>query len=1033
MRNFITWFIHNPVAANLLMAFCIGAGLLMLKHEIIIEFFPDLESDTIRVSTVINGYTAREIEDSVTVRIEEEIREFEGVGDVLSTSRENVSLVDVSVLSGADSSEMLDKIRYAVNGLSLPAEREQLLVEKLARKRAIADLSIYGDYSERELRQMAERIRDELIELMPGRLSVERSGFRNPELYAEIDQNKLIAYGLTLEEVGRAVRGLSINMSTGTLRGKRQELIVSSKSRIRDASALGDVVVKSSADGAEIRLADIAKRIVDGYSEDAYLVRYNQHPAMMLQLYRIGDSSVLQLVDNVRRYIADKATVWLPKGASIAIVDDNSKVVRSRIDLLLRNAWQGGLIVLTLLVLFLRPSIAFWVALGMTVSICGGLFVMGLLNISLNMISLFAFIMVLGMVVDDATVIAENVHAHNRRRRDSFTAALEGTVEVAIPVTFGMLTTVAAFSGLFMIAGRMGQLMQYIPAVVVPVLLFSFLESKFILPSHLRNVRVSSNELGMTNWQDKIANGLLRFVQEVYRPALRRVLEWRFLFLALAISFLLLSLASLPLGYLKFVFFPSIERDAISIRVEMAAGTPFEKTRAVANDILRHARQLQQHYSDPQSGRSAIVHTTAVVGSANGDSHRARIVIEVEPPEERVVDVRVRTLVNELRQRIGSPPGSESISFHAEIGLRGLPLVYNINSADANTSRQVIEHLQTFLNELDAVYDIESDLSKVKEELVLKPRPGMESSGLSLEQILRQLRYNFHGFEVERFQRGSDEVRVMLRLPKETRNRLQDLHDTQIRTVDGRWWSLRDLVYMQREYVPLSIEREDFKPKLSISANYDKVSGDIEAAKGHIDVFLGDLAKRIPGFSYQKSGEGREQEKTQKSIPLIFAFIMSAIYILVAIPLKSYVKPLLVMSVLPFAISGSLFGHILLGRSLTMPGVLGVLATLGVAVNASLLLVDFINRASANGQPLEEAIVEAGCNRFRAIFLTTFTTIGGLTPLMFEKSIQAQFLIPVAISMVFGILVSALFTLFLVPVLYYTASDVKRRLRGFLA
>jgi len=1033
MYKAIKWFIENPVTANLIAIIIIAGGLILFKNRVVVELFPDVSASTVIVSTAVNGATPDEVETGVTIVVEDAIREIEGIDDVYSTSRENNSRVAIDISIGQDANLLLDIIRNKVNAINqFPDNAEKPVVELQTRLRGVGDIAISdisGNFSERELRDMAERIRNELKNILQSQVQIETKGFRRPEINISIKQDTLIAHNLTFDQITQAINNHSIDLSTGTIKSSQQELIMSSKARIRNVADLENVVIKRSDNGSPLYLRDISEDISDSYADDSYQITYQGRPSLTLEIFRIANGNVIQVMRRVHQYVDNEVSSWLPDGAEVSIIDDDSKVVQSRIDLLISNAIQGGLFIVFLLVLFLRPVIAMWVLFGMVVSVSGGFLMMGLLGTTLNMITLFAFIMVLGIVVDDATVIAENIYSHVLRGDGNKYSILEGTYEVAIPVTFGMLTTVAAFSGIFFVEGRVGQVMSQLPLIVVPVLFFSFFESKFILPTHLRHLNINQSNTTFVGkfltWQANFSNGFIKLIEKYYRPLIKTIIKWRYAFLVVFLGSVILIFATLPLGYLRFIFFPNIERDTIVTTINMEVGTPFAQTQKFVEQIVDIASEIREDLKYPGSNESPIKHIVSTAGNASGDSHVARVVIELEAPEIRRVKLNVRDLVKQIRRKIVEPPSLANIGFRAVIGLRGSPISYYLSHENRNIARQALVELQNFLQNQPFVYDVKSDLSLVKEELILQPKPELESSGITLREVVRQIRGYFYGVEIDRFYRQRDEVSIIIRLPEHARKNLEDVSALQVRTASGSWLRLSDIVSFQRYSATNVNRRNKFLSVLSIESNYDKEQGNLQTSNQTIESYIQTLVNKYPGLDFQRGGETVEQKKTLSSMPVIIFFVLALLYFLIAIPTRSYIYPFIVIATLPFAISGALFGHIILSQPLTMPSTLGMLAMLGVAVNSAIILVVFINRECARGVDINIAITESGINRFRAVFLTSATTMAGLMPLMLEKSIQAQFLIPVAISMVFGVGASAMATLIVVPLLYKIIDDLK--------
>ncbi|MCV6589067.1 MAG: efflux RND transporter permease subunit [Marinobacterium sp.] len=1025
----IAWFARNHVAANLLMLCILAAGLLSLQFRIPLEVFPDFASDVIRVQMTLRGATPEDAEQGLAIRVEQAVSDLEGIEEIRSRSVEGSSVVTIDVETGYDPREMLADIKARVDAIgTFPAEADRPVVELAERKHEVITVALSGPLSEKELRQYGERVRDDLLRLRDI-TQVELDGVRNYELAIEVEQDRLRETGLTLNEIANRVGASSLDLSAGNIRTDGGDILIRSKGQAYQRDEFENTVIKTSADGSIVRLKDIAT-VTDGFEESALRTRFNGQPAVMVEVYRVGTQSAIQVANAVKDYIADQQS-HLPGGLELTYWDDDSRIVKSRIQTLTTNALQGGALVLLLLTLFLRPSIAFWVFLGVPISFMGAFLVMPLVGATLNIVTLFGFILVLGIVVDDAIVTGENVYRHMQHSENGLQAAINGTKEVTVPVTFGVLTTVAAFTPIAMMEGGRGSFFAQIPIVVIPVLLFSLIESKLVLPAHLKHVRLRHEKKPgrFSRIQQGFADGFERAILRYYQPLLKLALNYRYTTLALFVGVFVLIIAMLMSGWTKFIFFPRVQSDTARVTLSMPAGTPFEVTDSYVARIVEAASTIEQRYRDPETGKSVVRNIFATTGAETG-----RIRMELQSSEERDESLSTRRLVGEWRKLIGELPGSESLYFRAEIGRSSDPVDIQLSSGSVADLDAMIPQVRAQLESYPALFDIADNLSNGKEELQLELTPQAHLLGLSRSDIIRQVRQNFFGIEVQRVQRGRDDVRVMVRLPLTERQSIASLKNVLINTASGQV-PLADVARLVPGQSADTIYRVDQYRTLSVTADMDKQNVNATILNRELDIFMAALVAQYPGASYSLKGEAEEQRDSFGSLALGLGFVLFVIYALLAIPLRSWLQPFIVMSVIPFGIIGAILGHGLMGMDLTIMSLLGLMALVGVVVNDSLVLVDFVNRSrviepGANRfQATLNAVLTAGSARFRPVMLTSMTTFIGLMPLLFEKAIQAQFLIPMAVSLGFGILFATLITLLLVPVNYLILEDLHRVMR----
>jgi len=1025
----IAWFAKNDVAANILFFVIIISGIYVATTQIPIDLFPEVEQRNVRVSMVLPGASPQETEEGITIKIEEAIQAIEGIRQITSQSREGSASVTVQVEEGYDVREVLDEVKIRVDGVNnFPVEAESLLVQVPQWRRDAIGVVLFGDYDNMTLRRVAENVRDELAGL-PEITQVEVDNVLPFEISIEIAEWALRQYDISLEQVAGILRQNSTDVSAGNLKTKGGDIFIRSRGQAYRASDFETIPVITTQDGTMITLGDIAT-IRDEFEETPLRTRFNGVPAIEIEVYRSGDESIIDVTTAVRNYI-DKKQLDMPDGLTIDFWRDRSEPIKARLETLTKSAWQGLLLVIIMLALFLRPSVAFWVCLGIPMSFMGAFLFMPLFDVSLNLMSLFAFILVLGIVVDDAIVTGENVYSHLQKGEDPLNAAIKGTQEVAVPVTFGILTTAAAFLPLAFQTGR-GSWYAAIPLVVIPVLLFSLIESKFILPAHLKHVkmRTEKNTSRLSKLQQKIANSLEAMIEKVYQPILAQAMRWRYAAWTAMFASLILIIGTIAAGHTKFVFFPRVQSEVATATLVMPAGTAFESTDRIISAMTMHAKDLQEEYRDAETGESVIRNVYSISGGRN--STTGRVQMDMIPPESRTVDVTTREVVNQWRKKVGQVAGAEQLNYRAEIGgWGGSPISIELKGRNTEALNTLGEGLKKQLEQYPAVSDIEDSLSDGKEELQLELKPEARLLGLSLNQVARQVRQAVFGFEVQRVQRGREEVRVMVRYPLEARQSIETLEQMMIRIGPNQEVPLWQVANVFPGLSPDSILRVDRQRTISVNADFDKEAGDLSLVLGEVNEWLSEQINAYPGTTFEMAGEARDQAESTNSLTVGAIGLTILIYILLAIPFKSYSQPIIVMSVIPFGLVGAVIGHWIMGMDLTLLSFMGMLALSGVVVNDSLVLVDYINQKRNEGVSLKEAVYTAGGRRFRPVLLTSLTTFAGLVPLLFETSTQAQFLIPMAVSLGFGILFATLITLFIVPIIYLILEDFKGYMRRY--
>jgi len=1068
VKRVIAWFAENHVAANLLMVLLVAGGIAVLP-AINQKSFPDIEVDVISIGVPFLGATPEEVEEGVCIRIEEEIQGIAGIEKITSSAAEGNCGVSAELISGYPVDRALSEIKNAVDSITtFPEDTEKPIVSHFEIRRNALQIALSGDVSERSLKTFGERVRDE-ISALPGVTQVELAGARPYEISIEVPEASLRRHGITFTDVVRAVERGSLDRPGGAIKTASGEVLLRTKGQAYVGEEFEDLVVLTREDGTRLLLGDVA-HVVDGFDEEELFARFNGEPAVLVTVYRVGDQRVLDLVEAVKGYVGE-ARARLPEGLSLTVWRDGSQALRDRLDILIRNGRAGFILVFVLLALFLRLRLAFWVSIGVPIAFVGSLLLFPPLGISIDVISLFAFILVLGILVDDAVVVGENVHRHQEQGEDPLRSAIRGAQEVAIPVIFGVLTTVAAFMPMILSPGPFGQIFGAIGLVVIACLFLSLVESQLILPAHLGHMRIGGERgsaSGAANgegaglsarwkrFQKGLATSLERFARGVYRPALDAVLAWRHAALAAGVVLLLLSVAFVATGRMKFTFFPNVESDYVSARLTMPLGTPVEKTAWAVRQLESAAQALQAELREEHGlvdGEPVVKHILAAVGSqpsrsggpptlralAGGDSHLGEVSLELLGGDAR--PIRAEDVKDRWRAMVPPIPDQEELAFASDLFGVGDPIDLQLASSDVDRLQEAAEKLKTKLAEYPGVFDITDNFREGKQEIKLSLLPSAEPLGLTLDDLSRQVRQAFYGEEAQRIQRGRDDVRVMVRYPREQRRSLEDLENLRIRTAGGGEVPFYAVARAELGRGYATIKRADRQRVINVTADVDPARGNANEVMADLRRdFLADLLASYPGLSFDLEGEQREQQKSLSALRRNYGFALVLIYALLAIPLRSYGQPLIIMAVIPFGLVGAIAGHMLMGhprlfdvaavRSLSMMSVFGVVALSGVVVNASLVLVHYVNLMRAEGRMVVDAVGEAGVARFRPIVLTAITTFAGLTPLLAERSLSAQFLIPMAVSLAFGVVFAALISLFLVPASYLILEDLKGLFTG---
>ena len=1031
----IAWFARNGVAANLLMGIILISGFFSIRG-LKMELFPDFDLDLVTISVPYPGAAPLEVEDGICKQIEEKIWDLDGIKEMTSFARENVGVVSVQVQRGKDAKLLADEIKVRVDSiLNFPEEAERPMVEVATQKRQVLAVAIHGKADTKSLRKLADKTLDELTNL-PGITQVEISGIRKPEIGIEVSESALREYGMSFDQLATTLKRNSVDIPGGVARTSSGETLLRSTGKARTGSEFDQLEVMTAANGSNLSLNDLAE-VKDGFEDKVLYTEFSDQPAVTLRVFRVGKQSPLDISRKVSAYV-ETVKPELPDGLSMTVWKDSSFYLQGRLEMMVRNALQGLVLVFLVLSLFLRPSLAIWVAIGLPISFMGAFAMMGVVGASINLVSLFAFIVVLGILVDDAIVVGESVYTLGSRGENSLQASIKGTHLVAMPVTFAILTSMVAFVPMLFLPGWLGKLMKDIPLVVIPALFFSLIESKFILPYHLSLCRF--NQLPK-NWlsklQNKISLGLERFIEVLYQPFLKKCLEWRYLTLASFVGLLFVTFGLIIGGHVPSIRgVPPVPSDYISVKLSMQDGVPAQTTEKAILEVER-ARIEVVDYLLERNEPNPFRHVMKTMGAqpfSGGPKSSSNIVtgsnmgevsVELIKSEERT---RSAPQISALwRERIGPLPGVKEMYF-GDVAAGGSRTAIDVEISGHDLEKMSIaaERLKSKLGTYNGLFDISDTYSGGKREMKIRLKPNGRSLGLTQSDLGRQVRQAYFGEEIQRIQRERDEVKVMLRYPLSDRKSLTALSGLRVRTPNGVEAPLEEVASIELGQGYPTIKRSDRARIINVQTSADKVVAQVPLIEADLAAnFLPALRNEFPGIRFEFVGEKKEQDESDSGLAQAGGISLFVIYALLAIPFRSYLQPFLIMSVIPFGLIGAVFGHYLFGLPLSQLSHFGLVALTGVVINDSLVLVHYLNQRAKETSILDAARL-AGMARFRAIMLTSLTTFVGLLPILFERSLQAQFLKPMAIAIGFGVLFATFITLLMVPCLYLILEDFKK-------
>ncbi len=1049
MRTPITWFVKNPVASNLLMWIFLVGGIISY-FNLNQEEFPDLDFGIIQISVPYLGATPAEAESAVCLRVEEALEGTENIDQLTSTAREGGCDATVQLASGADLNRVLNDVKGRVDAITtFPAETEKPIIRSFSSTGNVMTMALSSNTNDLNLKLIAEDIRNDLLDL-PEISQVNIEYIRPLEISIEVSEFTLRQYGLTLDQISRAIARASLDLPGGTIRTDSGEILLRTKGQVYQGSEYEDIVVASYPDGTQLTLGEIAV-VRDGFEEGYLDARLNGVNSAIIDVMRVGEEDIVTAARQVKEFMAS-TEFDLPEGMTLEIVTDSSISTQTRIATVAKNAYTGLLLVLVILALFLRFKIAIWVAAGIPIAILGALSIFPAIDLTISSLTVMGFILVLGIVVDDAIVVGERIHAYERKGLGKDEAAIEGTVEVSVPVIFGVLTTIAAFLPLLLQESQFGAFSQVIGGTVVFCLIASLIESQLILPGHIAHRKTEGymfeGSWWVTAWQSfqsKIAHGLEHFAEHGYRRALRKVLKYRYAAWASATGVIMIVLALVMSGRVIFQFMPSIEGDTVYGTVRMPAGVPASLTEEAIGviedaalelvaELDRELVELKARGIAPETTEAVVDSVLTIVGGTAprggpgggqrnaGSSEVAEVVLYLAPFYDRG-EISSAAIRDRWREKVGTIPDAIELSFVSDTFSAGDAINFRLEGRNEDNLKIASTQLREELMLYPGVFDVSDSFRAGKQEVQIQILERGKTLGLTLNDIATQVRQAFYGAESQRIQRGTDDIRVMVRYPEPERQSLGNLEELLIRTPVGAEVPFLSVADYSLGSSYSSINRQDGRRVITVRGDVDRtIIKPEEIRRDIIGKYRAQWARDLD-VEMVVGGEGERQTESLSELLTLFPIAMLVIFALLAIPLKSYMQPLIIMSVIPFGAIGAIFGHFIMGADLVFFSILGIIALSGVVVNASLVLVITINRLRDEGMGMVEAVSKAGMHRFRPIILTSITTFIGLVPLMATANPATFFIIPMAISLAYGVLFATMITLFLVPSLYLILHD----------
>ena len=1014
MDGLIAWWARNSVAANLVMIGIFVAGTIGFS-QMEREMDPQVRFPGLQIEVSWPGAAPQEVEEQIVARIEESVRDLDAIEWVRSSSSEGFGAVYILAEQQVDFTQFMNDVKIRLDSISsFPRDIEPPRVQQWINRDEIMRVAVHGDIGERKLKRLAETLRREAAQLTAVTV-VELFGTRQEEVSVEVSEDALRRYNMSFSEVAQAIRNTSINQSAGQVRTEVGTYQLKVRSQADTETEFNDIIVRETADGGVLRVGDVAT-VIDGFEDNPILATLNGEPAVLLQIMSTEVMDIVTASESVSEWIENRRES-LPEGVSLTLWTDQADEFRGRMTTIGSSAVQGLALVMIVLLLTLRPIVAFWVAIGIATAYAGAFVLLGPVGVSLNMLSTFAFLLVLGIVVDDAIVVGEGIHSESNRIGGGVNAAISGAQLVAKPVVFGVITTILAFLPWLFVSGSTSEFTRHITWVVILALIFSLIESLLILPSHLSTMKPRHNLKRFGKFQKRIADSILNFAQNHYRKIGNWAVDHRYLTASIFLGLMVIGFGLFGTGWVKKSFMPDIESDQIEVNVVMPEGAPYSRALEILAQLQAAELALVEEVNQRTEGEGVLIENWYT--RSRRDSVLA--IVKLAPPEVR--DMTAKEASIRLRELMGDVPDAREVSVNYTQGNNDPDFELSIRHPDLDVLRTATADVENQLRTYETIYDVRNNLEGASEEIRLTMKPGTAKLGLTLADVNQQVRQAYFGEEVQRLPRDGQDVKVKVRYPLESRESIESLKNFRVRTNDGRELPL--LAVADLEYAPgiNRIQRWNGNRAARISADLkeqvrDDIMEDME------ENFFPEWEKRYPGIIRGAVGQAEGQQRFIKEVMGLYLIAFFAMYTMLAVAFRSYWQPILILIAMPYAFVGAVVGHATLGLTMAIFSYFGIAAAAGVVVNDNLVLMDYCNRLRDQGIPKRKAIIEAGVVRFRPILLTSVTTIVGLTPMMLERSMQAAFLQPIVVSLAFGVFFAFFVTLLMVPALYSIGLDI---------
>jgi multidrug efflux pump subunit AcrB len=1016
MERIISWWTHNPVAANLLMVGILLAGVLGF-FSMERETFPSFKPSQVKIEVVWPGAAPQEVEEQIIMRMEEALSGLDNVYRIYSTAAENYGEIEIVTYAKVDMEEFLNEVKGIIDSVnSLPRDMEKPKVRRVIYRQEVFRVAVHGNLDERTLKNLAEDIRDEVAAL-PYVSIVELFGSRREEVTIEVSEESLRKYGISFASVANAIRGSSVNLSSGRIRTETGDVLLRARNLANSEREFKEIVVHHGESGGIVRVQDVAT-VVDGFEDEEILATLNGEPAVLVQIMSTDTMQIVKLSDSVRAWMTERQKT-LPDGVSLSVWIDDADAYKSRMNTISNSAILGLILVFMVLFLSLRPKVAFWVTAGIAVAFMGTFAILPANDVSLNILSTFAFLLVLGIVVDDAIVVGESIYDHSHHHSGA-DAAVKGAYAVSKPVIFAVLTTVVAFAPWFFLTGEDAQVTRQLSIVITAALTISVIEAFFILPAHLRHLEHRDHLGRFARWQKNIEQGIVKFARTVYAGGVSFAVAHRYITSSVFFAMFIISFGVFTNGWVKFSFMPEVEAEIIYLNVTLPTGTPYSRALQVLDQLQVAERNLIEEVESKaalEGGSGQLIQGWYT--RSRRDSVIA--IISLAPPEVR--DLSAKEAAMRLRELVGDIPDADEIEINYTMNNSTPRVSYVLKHRNMEMLQAAANELKGKLHEYEGTFYVRDNMRGETFELHMELLPGAEKLGVTIASVSQQVRQAYYGEEVQRLPRENGDVRVMVQYPKDSRYSLESLNNFRVRTDDGREIPLLSIVEVEVVAGVQRIQRQDGERMVRVTA--DVVSEAMSDINDDIvDNFLPSLETRYPELIIKHSGQALAEEAFLDELTALYLVALFIMYALIAVAFKSYFLPLLIMTAIPFGFMGAVYGHLAFGVSMAMFSFFGIGAAAGVVVNDNLVLVDYVERLRKEGKSAVDAVVEAGVARFRPIMLTTVTTFVGLMPIMMERSTDAQFLKPAVLSLAFGVLFALFVTLFLVPSLYCIGDDI---------